>query len=274
MTNNASEATIDQAIPATNGKMATPILEASAVTMAFGGVRALSEVSVSFAAGEICGLIGPNGAGKTTLFECLTGIRRPTSGSIRYGGEEVTGRSATWFARQGMRRTFQRQQIFGWLPVEDNVLVALEWRGGGGGLAADLLSLPSRRSRERERRARVDEVLELCGLEALRLEPAANLPIGQARMVELARAVVDRPKVLLLDEPTSGLEESEVENLAVVVRRLCEEEECAVVLVEHDVGFVMRECHRVVVLNLGSIIANDVPEVVRGDPAVRAAYLG
>ena len=192
MTNNASEATIDQAIPATNGKVATPILEASAVTMAFGGVRALSEVSVSFAAGEICGLIGPNGAGKTTLFDCLTGIRRPTSGSIRYGGEEVTCRSATWFARQGMRRTFQRQQIFGWLPVEDNVLVALEWRGGGGGLAADLLSLPSRRSRERERRARVDEVLERCGLEALRLEPAANLPIGQARMVELARAVEAR----------------------------------------------------------------------------------
>jgi branched-chain amino acid transport system ATP-binding protein len=111
-------------------------------------------------------------------------------------------------------------------------------------------------------------------LEALRLEPAANLPIGQARMVELARAVVDRPKVLLLDEPTSGLEESEVENLAIVVRRLCEEDGCAVVLVEHDVGFVMRECNRVVVLNLGSLIANDVPEVVRADPAVREAYLG
>jgi branched-chain amino acid transport system ATP-binding protein len=274
MTNNASQATVDQTVAATNGKVATPILEARAVTMAFGGVRALSNVSVSFAAGQICGLIGPNGAGKTTLFDCLTGIRRPTSGSIRYGGEEVTGRNATWFARQGMRRTFQRQQIFGWLPVEDNVLVALEWRGGGGGLAADLLSLPSRRSRERARRARVDEVLELCGLEALRLEPAANLPIGQARMVELARAVVDRPKVLLLDEPTSGLEESEVENLAAVVRRLCEEDACAVVLVEHDVGFVMRECHRVVVLNLGCVIANDVPEVVRADAAVRAAYLG
>jgi len=274
MTNGASQAMVTEGGPASNGRVTPPILEADTLTMAFGGVRALSDVSVSFAAGEICGLIGPNGAGKTTLFDCLTGVRRPTSGSIRYCGEEVTGRSATWFARQGMRRTFQRQQIFGWLPVEDNVLVALEWRGGGGGLAADLLSLPTRRTRERERRARVDEVLERCGLEALRLEPAANLPIGQARMVELARAVVDRPKVLLLDEPTSGLEEAEVENLAVVVRRLCEEEECAVVLVEHDVGFVMRECHRVVVLNLGCIIANDVPEVVRVDPAVREAYLG
>jgi branched-chain amino acid transport system ATP-binding protein len=274
MTNGASQAMVTEGGPASNGRVTPPILEAETLTMAFGGVRALSDVSVSFAAGEICGLIGPNGAGKTTLFDCLTGVRRPTSGSIRYCGEEVTGRSATWFARQGMRRTFQRQQIFGWLPVEDNVLVALEWRGGGGGLAADLLSLPTRRTRERERRARVDEVLERCGLEALRLEPAANLPIGQARMVELARAVVDRPKVLLLDEPTSGLEEAEVENLAIVVRRLCKEEGCAVVLVEHDVGFVMRECHRVVVLNLGSIIANDVPEVVRADSAVREAYLG
>jgi branched-chain amino acid transport system ATP-binding protein len=254
--------------------MSPPLLEVKGLAKRFRGLQAVENVSFTVPRGGIVGLIGPNGAGKTTLFDCLTGIRRPTSGSIRYCGEEVTGRSATWFARQGMRRTFQRQQIFGWLPVEDNVLVALEWRGGGGGLAADLLSLPSRRSRERERRARVDEVLERCGLEALRLEPAANLPIGQARMVELARAVVDRPKVLLLDEPTSGLEESEVENLAIVVRRLCEEDGCAVVLVEHDVGFVMRECHRVAVLNLGCIIANDVPEVVRTDPAVRAAYLG
>jgi branched-chain amino acid transport system ATP-binding protein len=120
----------------------------------------------------------------------------------------------------------------------------------------------------------VDEVLELCGLASLKNEPAANLPIGRARMVELARAVVDKPRVLLLDEPTSGLEEVEVENLAKVVRRLCVEEGCAVVLVEHDVGFVMRECDRVMVLNLGSVIANDVPDVVRQDEAVRAAYLG
>jgi len=257
-----------------NGTNTPPILEARGVTMTFGGVQALSDVSAGFVAGEVCGLIGPNGAGKTTLFDCLTGIRRPTAGTVRFDGVDVTGRSATWCARQGIRRTFQRQQIFGWLPVEDNVLVALEWKGGGGGMVADLLSLPSRRSRERARRARVDEVLELCGLESLREEPAANLPIGRARMVELARAVVDRPRILLLDEPTSGLEESEVENLAIVVRRLCQEEGCAVVLVEHDVGFVMRECHRVMVLNLGSVIASGAPDVVRADEAVRAAYLG
>jgi branched-chain amino acid transport system ATP-binding protein len=251
-----------------------PILEARDVTMVFGGIQALSNVNASFFPGEICGLIGPNGAGKTTFFDCLTGLRKPTAGSIRFDGEEIVDHSMTHRARAGIRRTFQRQQIFGWLPVEDNVLVALEWHGGGGGLVADLLGSPSRRSRERERRARVDEVIELCGLSELRNEPAANLPIGRARMVELARAMVDHPRVLLLDEPTSGLEEAESENLAVVIRRLRDEEECAVVLVEHDVGFVMRECTRVIVLELGAVIADDVPDVVRADSAVRKAYLG
>ena len=175
MTSDSSETMINETVLPTDTKSVPPILEAREITMAFGGVKALSSVSISFAPGEICGLIGPNGAGKTTLFDCLTGVRRPTSGSIHYEGEDVTGQSSTWFARQGMRRTFQRQQIFGWLPVEDNVLVALEWHGGGGGLVADLLRLPSRRSLERSRRARVAEVLELCGLEKLGQEPAANL---------------------------------------------------------------------------------------------------
>ena len=250
------------------------ILRTDAVTVTFGGVRALSSVSVSFFAGEVCGLIGPNGAGKTTLFDCLSGVRTPTSGSIYYDGLEIVGRSATWRARHGIRRTFQRQQTFGWLSVEDNLLVALEWRGGGGGLAADLLRLPSRTLREKERRARADQVLELCGIADLRKEPTANLPIGRARMVEMARAIVDRPRVLLLDEPTSGLEESETENLGAVVQRVRQEEGCAVVLVEHDVGFVMRQCDRIVVLNLGAVIADDVPDIVRNDAAVGAAYLG
>ncbi len=251
-----------------------PLLEAVGVTMTFGGVRALSDVHAAFEAGTICGVIGPNGAGKTTLFDCLTGIRRPTSGSIRLRGEDVSRRSATWRARHGVRRTFQRQQVFGWLPVEDNALVALEWRGGGGGLVGDLLALPTRRGREKVRRARVDEVLDICGLTALVHEPAANLPIGRARMVELARAVVDTPDVLLLDEPTSGLEEVEAEQLARVIRRLAETDGCAVLLVEHDVGFVMRHCDQVMALNLGAVIASGSPDHVRESPEVRAAYLG
>jgi branched-chain amino acid transport system ATP-binding protein len=251
-----------------------PVLVALGINMTFGGVRALDGVDASFYAGQLCGLIGPNGAGKTTLFDCLTGIREPTSGVIRYKGDEITDRSATWRARRGIRRTFQRQQIFGWLTVEDNVIVALEWEGGGGGLAGDLLALRSRKKRERERRERVDEVLELCGLNDLRYETAANLPIGRARMVELARAVVYQPTVLLLDEPTSGLEEVEVANLAAVVKRLCAEKNCAAVLVEHDVNFVMNQCDRVMALNLGSVIADGTPDEVRQNAAVRSAYLG
>jgi branched-chain amino acid transport system ATP-binding protein len=267
-----------EAAPASGGKGrvagAAPVLQARDIVVAFGGVRALNQVSTDFFSGEVCGLIGPNGAGKTTLFDCLSGVRTPTSGTISLDGVDVTERSATWRARHAIRRTFQRQQTFGWLTVEDNLLVALEWRGGGGGLAADLVGLPTRRSREKARRQRADRVLDLCGIGDLRKMPAANLPIGRARMVEMARAVIDPPRVLLLDEPTSGLEEKEMENLGSVMQRVREEEGCAVVLVEHDVGFVMRQCDRIIVLNLGQVIADGPPEEVRNDAAVGAAYLG
>src|ERR1700722_14749996 len=186
MTPEHETSTVEQAI-VLNGTNPPPILEARGGAMTFGGGPARSDVGARFFAGGGGGLIGPKGAGKTPLFDCLTGIRRPTAGAIRFDGEDVTSRSATWCARQGIRRTFQRQQIFGWLPVEDNVLVALEWEGGGGGMVADLLALPSRRSRERARRSRVDEVLQLCGLESLRDQPAVNLPIGRARMGEWAQ---------------------------------------------------------------------------------------
>src|SRR5439155_19946084 len=216
------------------------LLEARAVTVRFGGVTALADVDVAFPPGEVCGLIGPNGAGKTTLFDTLSGVRTPSSGSIQYEGRDVTHRSPTWPSRHGIRRTFQRQQTFGWLTVEENLLVALEWRGGGGGLFADLVRLPTRTAKEGARRERVAEVLELCGIGDVRAEPAGKLPIGRARMVEMARAIVDPPQVLLLDEPTSGLEDAEVEKLGQTIQRVRREAGCTVVLVEHDVGFVMR----------------------------------
>jgi branched-chain amino acid transport system ATP-binding protein len=250
------------------------VLEARKVTVRFGGVTALADVDVAFAPGEVCGLIGPNGAGKTTLFDTLSGVRTPSSGSIHLAGDDVTRRSPTWRSRHGIRRTFQRQQPFGWLTVEENLLVALEWRGGGGGLFADLVRLPTRLVKERERRQRVAEVLEVCGIDDVRGEPAGKLPIGRARMVEMARAIVDRPRVLLLDEPTSGLEDAEVENLGQTIQRVRREEGCTVVLVEHDVGFVMGQCDRIVVLNLGRVIADGPPAEIRNDAAVGAAYLG
>ncbi|MET8752721.1 ATP-binding cassette domain-containing protein [Streptomyces sp. NPDC004667] len=250
------------------------VFEARGVGVRFGGVRALTGVDLGVRAGEVCGLIGPNGAGKTTLFDVLSGIRRPDRGRTLLDGVDVTRRSPVWRARHGVRRTFQRRQLFGQLSVADNVLVAQEWRGGGGGLAADLLAAPGRRARERDRRERGEELLEECGIGALGPAYPGGLPAGRARMVELARAVADRPRVLLLDEPASGLSGTERERLAAVVRRLAGEEGCAVLLVEHDVAFVMELCARVVVLDLGTVLAGGTPAEVRANPLVREAYLG
>ncbi|MFE2874610.1 ABC transporter ATP-binding protein [Streptomyces roseus] len=250
------------------------VLEGRGIGVRFGGVKALSGVDLGVGAGEVCGLIGPNGAGKTTLFDVLSGIRRPDRGRMLLDGVDITRRSPVWRARHGMRRTFQRQQLFGQLSVAENLLVAQEWRGGGGGFAADLAGSPARRRRERERRERGERVLADCGIAALGASYAAGLPVGQARMAELARAVADPPRVLLLDEPASGLSGPEREQLAAVVRRLAGEEGCAVLLVEHDVAFVMDLCTRVVVLDLGAVLAEGAPAVVRTDPRVREAYLG
>jgi branched-chain amino acid transport system ATP-binding protein len=223
-----------------------PVLEAQAVSVQFGGVSALTGVDLKLHGGEVCGLIGPNGAGKTTLFDVLSGVTFPTTGAVMIDSVDVTRRSAVWRARHGVRRTFQRQQTFGWLSVEDNVLVALEWRARPGRLVRDLLGpIASGRSLERERRDVVNAVLELCGLTDVRHEPAGHLSIGRARMVELARAVVEAPRALLLDEPTSGLEEGEARRLAECVHELRRQTQCAVLLVEHDIPFVMRECDRI-----------------------------
>ncbi|MFD1546803.1 ABC transporter ATP-binding protein [Nonomuraea guangzhouensis] len=246
------------------------VLAVEGVLVAFGGVTALDAVSFEVPEGQVCGVIGPNGAGKTTLFDVVSGLRGPSGGRVRVAGEDVTGVSPVKRARAGLRRTFQRTQVFGRLTVADNVLAALDWHGGGGGLMADLAGLPARRRLDRERRVRVAEVLELCGLADLRDAYAAALPVGQRRLVELARAIADRPRLLLLDEPTSGLDADQTVRLRAVVRAL----DTTVLLVEHDMGFVMDTCDRLVVLDLGRVIATGTPAEIRDDPVVRAAYLG
>lgn len=252
----------------------TAALTLTDVTVRFGGITALDEVNLAVSPGEVLGLIGPNGAGKTTLFDVISGVRSPDEGRVVLGGVDVTRSGAVSRSRRGLRRTFQRVQTFGWLSVEDNVLAALEWRGGGGGVLADLVSFPTRRRRERARRARVAEVLEQCGLTAVAGDPAGSLPIGLARMVEVARAVVDPPRVLMLDEPTSGLDEAEAERLGELIQGIRADGSCAVILVEHDVGYVMRQCDRVVVLDLGRVLASGLPSEIQANPEVRTAYLG
>lgn len=240
----------------------------------FGGIAALSDVSFAIPAGQLCGLIGANGAGKTTLFDVISGLRTPDSGAIHLHGTDVTRWSPQRRARAGLRRTFQRVQVFGWLTVEENLLVASEWRGGGGGVLADLVAAPGRLRRERERRARADEVLEQCGLGAIRGRRAAGLPIGTARLVELGRALMDEPSLLLLDEPASGLDSTESQRFGDLIAQIVAERGTAVLLVEHDVGFVMERCDRIIVLNLGEVLADGPPQSIREDPLVLDAYLG
>jgi branched-chain amino acid transport system ATP-binding protein len=250
------------------------VLALEDVGVRFGGISALHGVSLTVKQGDVWGLIGPNGAGKTTLFDVISGVRTPNEGRVLFRGVDVTRTSAVARARRGLRRTFQRVQTFGWLSVEDNVLAALEWRGGGGGMFADILHLPTRRGRERNRRERVREVLEQCGLSAVRADPVGSLPIGLARMVEFARAIVDEPALLLLDEPTSGLDEREAERLIEQLQLLRSSSTCSVILVEHDMGFVMEQCDTIAVLELGQVIATGAPKDIQQDPLVRAAYLG
>ncbi|MEU6419589.1 ABC transporter ATP-binding protein [Streptomyces spiralis] len=250
-----------------------PALTVDRITLRYGGVIANSDVSFTIAPGQTCGVIGPNGAGKTSLFDVVSGLRRPTSGRVLLMGEDVTSHSAVRRARAGLRRTYQRHQLFGRLTVMENLLAAVEWRGGGGGLLADLVASPTRRKLERRRREQAEEVLEMCSLTKLKDTYAGSLPVGLARMVELARAVVDKPRVLLLDEPTSGLDEIEAHRLAETVAKVSASHGTAVALVEHDIGFVMERCHRIVVLNLGKVIADGTPGEIRADKEVREAYL-
>lgn len=252
----------------------SPVLSVADIHVRFGGVTALRGVSFEVSAGEVCGLMGPNGAGKTTLFDAISGFCEPQQGSIRLRGEDITRWSATRVARAGVRRTFQQVQAFGWLSVADNVVTAIEWQGGGGGVVADLVASPLRRRRERARRQMVDEALELCGLTGYSSAPAGSLPIGVARLVELARAIVDRPPVLLLDEPTSGLDREQSDRLATCIQAVKSETDAAIVLVEHDVDFLLSLSDRVVVLDLGAVIAVGTPGEIRNHDAVRSAYLG
>jgi branched-chain amino acid transport system ATP-binding protein len=244
------------------------------IAVRFGGVTALGGVSLTVGRGEVCGLIGPNGAGKTTLFDVVSGVRRPERGRVVMDGVDISSLGPPQRCWKGMRRTFQRVQTFGWLTVEENVLAATEWRGGGGGLLADLVALPTRRRRERARRALADGALERCGLTKVRSEYAGSLPIGIARMVEFARATVEPPRLLLLDEPAAGLDEEEAGRLGEQIEAVRAETGCAALLVEHNSGFVMARSDRVVVLALGSVLAIGSPEAIQADPMVRSAYLG
>ncbi len=229
-------------------------LEVRAVGVRFGGVTALSGVSLTASSGEVTGLIGPNGAGKTTLFNVITGLQRPDHGDIFMNGQDIARKGPNRRARLGLARTFQRLELFGSLTAADNVRVAMESFGGST-------------------RAAATAVLERVGVGDYAGQNVSSLATGSARLVELARALSIDPKVLLLDEPCSGLDEHETLALGELLRSVAAEGR-AVILVEHDTELVFRVCSTVYVLDFGEVIASGTPEAIRQNPLVQQAYLG
>jgi ABC-type branched-subunit amino acid transport system ATPase component len=246
------------------------------VTVRFGGLMALSEVSIDVAPGRIAGLVGPNGAGKSTLLGVLSGLCRPNAGRVWLGGQEVTNTSCRNRARRGLARTFQQPELFLGLTVREHLVLAYRARTARQRLWRDMFdprSLLPPPARETER---VAELLGLLRITAVADAPVAALPLGVVRLVEVGRALASDPHVLLLDEPLSGLDHRAADNLLAVFRRIVDETEhpLSLVLVEHDVAAVLALCDTVFVLDFGERIAAGTPEEIRRDPAVQAAYLG
>ena len=250
-----------------------PLLEVRGLSKSFRGLQALVDYELRLHPLTIHGVIGPNGAGKTTLFHLLSGFLRPSSGTIAFEGHDITGSAAFKVSRMGIGRTFQNIRLFGELSVLDNVKVALQ-RQSRPSLLGTLASSPSFRRAERELDDRAMELLELFSLARQRDRTARNLPYGDQRRLEIARAVGIRPKLLLLDEPNAGMNPIETQELLRLIRRLRDELDITIVLVAHDIPLVMNLCERIQVLNYGRLIAEGDPAAVRANPDVIAAYLG
>jgi branched-chain amino acid transport system ATP-binding protein len=237
-----------------------PLLSVEGVSVRFGGLMAVDSVDVGADAGHVTGLIGPNGAGKTTLFNVITGLQEPDGGRVVLDGRDITGARTHKRARMGLARTFQRLEVFGSLSTRENVLVAAEIR--------------KRWSRDGSNPAQIAEALiDRVGVRHVADERVDALPTGLARLVELARALATRPRVLLLDEPGSGLDSQETEAFGELLVELAGEG-LAILLVEHDVELVMRVCRLIHVLDFGRKIAMGTPAQIQADPVVQAAYLG
>lgn len=238
----------------------TPLLETRGITVRFGGHVAVKEVSIGIAGGTVTGLIGPNGAGKTTLFNTITGLQRPTSGSVFVDGVDVTSAPPYKRAQMGLARTFQRLELFVSLSVRDNLRVAGDIHNANGGSRIDI-------------EAETERLLALTGLEDIADRDVSDIPTGRARVVEVARALMTAPRILLLDEPASGQTEQETEQFATLLGELAADG-LAICLVEHDIPLVMKICSTIHVLDYGAVLASGPPDEIKNDPAVINAYIG
>ena len=248
-----------------------PLLRLTGVCKSFGGIQAVHTITFDVAPGECVGLVGPNGAGKTTLFNCVCGQLRPESGEVLFEGASLVGLPTFKRARLGIGRTYQKVEVFTDMSVRDHLMVAERARRGEGRLWRDLLNLSKPTVDEMER---VEAILELVGITYLADTSVNALGLGHCRLVELARALASEPKILLADEPSSGLDLHETAEVAAVLRTVQRERGTAVLLVEHDLTMVADVVDRVIVMDLGAMLAEGNFDEVMADPLVRHAYLG
>jgi len=252
---------------------AAPMLEVRDLSIRFGGVIANDGVSYEVRPGEICGLIGPNGAGKTTNFNCVNGLLVPNSGSVRFMGRDITESQVHQRAALGMSRTFQLMRLFPRLTVLDNLLVGTHLHNTSG-FTSNLLMLSGTRNEDRRARERVEEVMSLLGISQYADAKVAGLPFGVLRLIELGRALVTEPSMLLLDEPASGLDVQETDAFADILFRVRDEMGHTIFIIEHDMRLVMMICDYIYVLEFGRNLAEGLPSEIQNNAAVIAAYLG
>nr|WP_207782500.1 ABC transporter ATP-binding protein [Phytoactinopolyspora limicola] len=250
-----------------------PLLEVADLTLRFGGMTAIDQVSFSVDPGELFAVIGPNGAGKTSIFNCLSGVYRPQAGSMRFGGEELRGRRPDNIARLGMARMFQNIELFENLTVLENLMLGRHQHLRYGTLSALVYAGRAKRS-EIENRRVVEDIIDFLEIEAIRRSLVGMLPYGLKKRVELGRALAMAPRLLLLDEPVAGMNVEETEDMARFILDIRTELGVTMIMVEHDMGLVMDIADRVLVLDFGQHIALGPPGQVQSDPAVIKAYLG
>ena len=255
--------------------MSDIVLKTENLGISFGGLKAVQDLNLEIKKGQLYGLVGPNGAGKTTVFNMITGVYKPTTGKFWLDGENLTGKNQETINHKGIARTFQNIRLFNNMSVIRNVMVGLhnqpEFKCG---VFASMFRLPVHFKTEKAMRARAKEILRIVGLEEERNNLSCNLPYGKQRKLEIARALATNPKLLCLDEPAAGMHPHETEDLMNIVRRIRDEYDVTILLIEHDMKFVSGLCDEITVLNFGTVLTQGTPEVALNDPEVVKAYIG